>query len=64
MKIIVTKYSDHFEVQIKDGCLLLSAYTFETKSQVEAFCSGFNVAKTISNNLIQSLPMGYEWYNK
>jgi hypothetical protein len=63
MKIIVTKHSDHYEVQIKDGCLLLCAYTFDDKRQVEAFCSGFQASKTIANNLIQSMPLGYEMKN-
>jgi hypothetical protein len=60
MKIIVTKYDSHYEIQVKDGCLPLHSYAFVSKGEVEAFCSGFSVAKTISNNLIQSLPMGYE----
>ena len=35
-------------------------YIFDTRSEVEAFCSGFQVAKSISNNLIQSMPIDYE----
>jgi hypothetical protein len=68
MKIIVTKvftkFEPHFEVQVKDGCLLLHSYVFDTKREVEAFCSGFSCAKSIANSQVQSLPMGYEMVNK
>lgn len=63
MKLLITKHSDHYEAQIKDGCLLLLAYTFDDRKQVEAFCSGFQAGKTIANNLVQSMPIGYELKN-
>ena len=62
MKLILTEYVDkqYVELEVMDGCLRLSCYTFNTMKEAEAFCSGFSCAKMIANNLIQSLPMGYE----
>ncbi len=62
MRIIVTKYQNCFEVCVRSEAGINEAvYTFDDKKQVEAFCSGFSVAKTIANNLIQSMPIGYVW---
>ncbi len=66
MKLIVTKYETEiaynyrYEVCFRKDGINEFVYTFDTKKEMEAFCSGFNMGKTVANNLIQSMPMGYE----
>jgi hypothetical protein len=55
---VVEKYS---EVTVKNGVgFSLSTHTFDTPAEAKAFCSGFQVAKTVINGLVQSLPTSYE----
>jgi len=60
MKLILTEHSDHVEIELMDGCQRLNCYTVENMKQAEAFCTGFHCAKSAANNLVQSLPLGYE----
>jgi len=60
MKLILTEHADHVEIELMDGSLRLSAYTFDNMRLAEAFCTGFHCAKHAANSLVQSLPMGYE----
>lgn len=62
MKLILTEYPDgHCEIIVRDsGGINLHVYTFDNKKIAEGFCTGFHCAKSVANNLIQSLPMGYE----
>ena len=60
MKLILTQYTEHVEIEVMDGSLRLHAYVFDNMKQAEAFCSGFHCAKTVINGMVQSLPLGYE----
>jgi hypothetical protein len=60
MKLILTEHPDHVEIEVMDGCLRLHCYTFDNMKLAESFCTGFHCAKTVANNLIQSLPLGYD----
>lgn len=59
MKLILTDHEDHSEVEVMDGCLRLHVFTFDDHKQARAFCQGFNCAKQVANNLIQSMPVSY-----
>ena len=61
MKIIVTDNGNHFTVSIHDNTgNCISSYHFDTKKEVEAYCSGMQTARRICNSLVQDFPIGYE----
>lgn len=61
MKLILTQHADHVEITVRDDSgINLHCYTFDDKKQAEAFCTGFHCAKTVANDLIQAMPLGYE----
>jgi hypothetical protein len=65
MKLIVIEHSTGFEVIIRDNTgINQHCYVFNTRKEVEAFCTGFHCAKTTINDLVQSLPMGYDRVEK
>jgi len=62
-KITLTEYSDHTEVRVNEGCLLLHAFTFDTKKEACAFVTGMGCARDIANGMIQSIPTSYTLVN-
>jgi len=64
MKLIITDYKDYSEVVVRDETgINLHVYTFDDKKTAQAFCTGFQCAKTVINGLVQSLPLSYEAHN-
>ena len=60
MKLILTNYEDHSEVEVMDGCQRMHSFTFDDHKQARSFCQGFTCAKQVANAMVQSLPMTYE----
>jgi hypothetical protein len=62
MKLIITEHRDgHCEVEVRNAIGINEhVYSYDTKKEAIAFCSGFQCAKCVINGLVQSLPLSYE----
>lgn len=59
LELLLLDCKNHFETIVRRNGMNVHVYTFDTKKEAIAFFTGFQCAKEVINNLVQSVPLGY-----